>query len=187
MRRWCYRQCRSFSFDVKYVWVGSAVFHFQCAPFLNWNPMTAMWKMLKEEKNALEYGEMWKSSFQCWNSTWDGSLLQWPVALEIGVNVNGLLSLAKWSERVEVSPALGSRQKNHFSGCFLHFSAVHTAIRPGLFRFKPRNTWSKTLECVQLWTCFVAVLGAGMWVLHYRGEVTASADFSAALPLPSVR
>lgn len=66
--------------------------------------------------------------------------------------------------------ALGSRHDNHFSGCFLHFSAVRTAIRSGLFRFKPRNTWSRTLEWMQLSTCFVAVWGGGMWVLHYRGE-----------------
>lgn len=33
--------------------------------------------------NVLEYGEICKNSFQCWDSKRGGILLQWPVALEV--------------------------------------------------------------------------------------------------------
>lgn len=114
--------------------------------------------------NVLEYGEMWKSSFQCWDSRWGGILLQWPVALEVLlVSVNGSVACVKWkksqlSQLLAIVSSHGQLTERIIcsSGCFLQFFVVHTTMRFSYF-----ETHRAKLECMQLWIYFVAVWWSG--------------------------
>lgn len=138
--------------------------------------------------NVLEYGEMWKSSFQCWDSKWGGILLQWPVALEVLlVSVNGSVACVKWKESqlsqlLAIVSSHGQLTEGSFAPLDVFFSFSLSTQRWGLAILKhTEQNWSAcNCGCIS-WQCDEV----GMWGLHYRREAHCISSLCFSAPLPS--